>query len=58
LTSYSKDKELTSRIYKELKRQNSKRTNNPINKWANELSRQFSEEIQVSNKYRRNIQHP
>jgi hypothetical protein len=28
-----------------------KRANNPINKWANELNRQFSEEIQTANKY-------
>jgi hypothetical protein len=28
-------------MYKELKKSNSKRINNPINKWANELNRQF-----------------
>jgi hypothetical protein len=30
---------------------NTKRTNNPISKWANELSRQFSEELQMADKY-------
>jgi hypothetical protein len=36
IISYSTDKGLISRIYKELKKRNSTRTNNAINKWANE----------------------
>jgi hypothetical protein len=40
------------RIYKNLKKLTSRRTNNLINKWANDLNRQFSEEeIQMANKY-------
>jgi hypothetical protein len=44
------DKGSISGIYKEPKELSS-RTNNPINKWANELNRQFSEEIQMVNIY-------
>jgi DNA replication protein DnaC len=38
-TSYSTDKALISRIYKRLKKLSTIRTNNPINKWANEFNR-------------------
>jgi hypothetical protein len=51
---YSVDKGLISRMYKELKKFNTKRTNNLINKWTNELNRHFSE-VSMDNKYMKKI---
>jgi hypothetical protein len=50
--SYTSDKGLITRIYKELRKLTSERIINPLNEWANELNRQFSKmKVQMSNKH-------
>jgi predicted transcriptional regulator len=50
--SYTSDKGLTIKIYRELKKLTYPKVNEPINKWASELNKMISkEEIQMAKKH-------
>jgi hypothetical protein len=56
--SYTSDKGLITRIYRELKKTKVPQINEPIKKWSTELNRTFSkEEIQMAKNTRKNAHH-
>jgi hypothetical protein len=49
---YTSNKGLIAKIYKEFKKLNLQKSNDPMRKWANELNRAFSkEEVQIAKKH-------
>jgi hypothetical protein len=49
--SYISEKGLITRIYREFKKVNSQKINDPVKKGANEMDKEFSKEVQMAKKH-------
>jgi hypothetical protein len=56
-SSYTSDKGLITRIYRELKKLNSPKINEPIKKWATELNRTFLKKFKWPKNTLKNAHH-
>lgn len=57
--NYVSDKSMANRVYEELLKCNRNRNKNPIQTWAKDMDRHFSEtDIQMANKHIKRCQHP
>jgi hypothetical protein len=58
-TNPKSNRGIISNIFKELKKLDSRKPNNPILKWDTELNKELStEDYQMCEKHQKNVQHP
>jgi hypothetical protein len=56
--SYTSGKGLVTRKHRDLKKLNSQKINDPMNKWAEEMYRNFLKEVQMAKKFMKKCSNP